>query len=159
MKINNQTKTVHKIGLRKLAIPAALFISALFIISVLLIFASSAVQGATIPTYAFGNSLIGTYSDQNDANGQSVSYFTSANSGSVTDIIAYIDGASSGNAIVALYAVSGGSAGATRTKQFSKHRHYDVMGRFSTALILWRKRGHNLRISDNGQCAAKRCRS
>jgi hypothetical protein len=60
----------------------------------------------------FGNTAIGTYYDQNDANAQSVSYFTSTTTGSVTDIIAYIDGATSGKCIAALYAVSGGSAGA-----------------------------------------------
>ncbi len=112
MKTNNIKKTIHTIKLRKLAKPIALCLSALFIISILLVFESSAVQGATTPTYTFGNSSIGTYSDQNDANAQSVSYFTSTNGGSVTDILAYIDGASSGNAIAALYAVSGGSAGA-----------------------------------------------
>jgi hypothetical protein len=60
----------------------------------------------------FGNTAIGTYSDQNDANAQSVSYFTSTTTGSVTDIIAYIDGTTTGKAIAALYATNGGSAGA-----------------------------------------------
>lgn len=62
--------------------------------------------------FTFGNTVSGTYTDQNDANAQSVSYFTCTNSGSVTDIKAYIAGASSGNCIAALYAVNGGSAGA-----------------------------------------------
>jgi hypothetical protein len=59
----------------------------------------------------FGNTAIGTLIDQNDANAQSVSFFTCITSGSVTDIIAYIDGASSGEVIAALYAVSAGSPG------------------------------------------------
>ncbi len=71
---------------------------------------STGVQGALIPV--FGNTAIGTIMDQNDANAQSISYFTSTSTGLVTDIFAYIDGASSGNVIAALYAVNGGSAGA-----------------------------------------------
>ena len=59
----------------------------------------------------FGNTAIGTNSAQNDANAQSVSYFVCSATGSVTDIVAYIDGVSSGKAIAALYAVSGNSAG------------------------------------------------
>lgn len=72
--------------------------------------ATTTVQAATVPL--FGNTAIGTYFDQNDANAQSISYFTCTTTGSVTDIMAYIDGASSGNAIAALYAVSGESASA-----------------------------------------------
>jgi len=60
-------------------------------------------------TSTFGNSGTG-YIDTNDANAQSVSYFKCSASGQVTDIMAYVDGASSGKAIAALYAVSGGSA-------------------------------------------------
>jgi hypothetical protein len=59
----------------------------------------------------FGNTAIGNSIDQNDANVQSISYFTCATTGSVTDIIAYISGTMSGNAIAALYAISGNSAG------------------------------------------------
>jgi hypothetical protein len=70
---------------------------------------SGSVSLSPIP---FGNTAIGTYLDQNDPNAQSISYFTSTATQSVTDIIAYIAGASSGNAIAALYAVSGSSAGA-----------------------------------------------
>ena len=70
--------------------------------------ATKPVQAATVPI--FGNTAIGTHFDQNDANAQSVSYFTSTTAGSVTDIIAYIAGSSSGNAIAALYTVTGGSA-------------------------------------------------
>jgi len=61
---------------------------------------------------SFGNTAVGTTTDQNDPNAQSISYFTSAATGSVTDIIAYIAGASSGNAITALYQANGNIAGA-----------------------------------------------
>jgi hypothetical protein len=61
---------------------------------------------------AFGNTAIGTYFDQNDPNAQSISYFTSTVTQSVTDIVAYIGGASSGKATAALYAVSGSFVGA-----------------------------------------------
>lgn len=47
MKTNNSQKKQHLINLRKLTKPTALFISALFVISVLLAFSSSAVQAAT----------------------------------------------------------------------------------------------------------------
>ena len=59
----------------------------------------------------FGNTAIGTYLDQNDPNAQSISYFTSTTTQSVTDIIAYIAGASTGKAIAALYAVNAGTPG------------------------------------------------
>jgi hypothetical protein len=72
--------------------------------------ATTAVQAATVPL--FGNTAIGTITDQNDANAQSISYFKSTTSGPVTDIIAYINGASAGSCIAALYAVNGNSAGA-----------------------------------------------
>ena len=62
-------------------------------------------------SFIFGNSVIGTNLGQNDANAQSISYFTCTATGSITDIIAYINGVSSGSAIAALYAISGGSAG------------------------------------------------
>jgi hypothetical protein len=71
---------------------------------------STGVQGALIPV--FGNTVIGSILDQNDANAQSISYFTTTSTGLVTDIMAYIDGASSGNAIAAIYSVSGNTAGA-----------------------------------------------
>jgi hypothetical protein len=71
---------------------------------------STGVQGALVPV--FGNTVIGTIMDQNDANAQSISYFTTTSTGLVTDIMAYIDGASSGNAIAAIYSVSGNAAGA-----------------------------------------------
>jgi hypothetical protein len=108
MKTHNLKKTQHSINLRKLTKPAALCISALFIISILSAFSLTAVQAATTP--AFGNSAIGTYHDQNDPNAQSISYFKATTTGSVTDIIAYISGASSGKATAALYAVNGNSA-------------------------------------------------
>ncbi len=41
---------------------------------------------------------------------QSISYFTSITTGSITDIMAYISGVSSGKATAALYAVNAGSA-------------------------------------------------
>jgi len=96
---------------KKLSLATILSISIIICAMVATISPSSnAVQGALVPI--FGNTAIGTISDQNDANAQSISYFTAANTGAITDIIAYIDGASSGNAIAALYAVNGGSAGA-----------------------------------------------
>jgi hypothetical protein len=58
-------------------------------------------------TILFGNSSIGSYPDQNDVNGQSVSYFVCSVSGSVTDIVAYVSGSSSGQAITALYGDDG----------------------------------------------------
>src|SRR5665648_315814 len=108
MKTHNLKKTQHSINLRKLIKPAALCISALFIISILSVFSLTAVQAATTP--AFGNTAIGTYKDQNDPNAQSISYFKATTTGSVTDIVAYISGASSGKASAALYAVNGNSA-------------------------------------------------
>ena len=63
-----------------------------------------------LPRTLFGNTAIGTVYDQNDPNAQSVSYFTCTKSGTITDIRAYVDGASAGNCIAALYAVSEGSA-------------------------------------------------
>jgi hypothetical protein len=59
----------------------------------------------------FGNIDVGTIDDHNDANAQSVSYFTFAESGYVTHIKAYISGASPGNCVAAIYAVTGGKAG------------------------------------------------
>jgi hypothetical protein len=67
------------------------------------------VQAATVIP-VFGNTQVGSMADQNDANAQSVSYFTATNSGPITDIFAYIDCVSSGNCIAALYSVSGNSA-------------------------------------------------
>jgi len=61
---------------------------------------------------SFGNTAVGSIFEQNDANAQSISYFTPQTTGSVTDIMAYISGVTSGNAIAAIYAVNGGSAGA-----------------------------------------------
>jgi hypothetical protein len=58
----------------------------------------------------FGNTAIGSDQEQNDANAQSISYFKTTTTGTVTDIYAYISGTSSGKAIAALYATSGGSA-------------------------------------------------
>ena len=59
-----------------------------------------------------GNNAVGTEYDQNDANAQSVSYFTCTQSGFVTDIKAYISGDFTGNCIAALYAINEGSASA-----------------------------------------------
>jgi hypothetical protein len=109
MKIRNLKKTKHCINLRKFTKLTALCISALFIISILSAISLAPVQAATS---AFGNSAIGTYRDQNDANAQSVSYFKATTTGSITDIIAYISGASSGKATAALYAVNGNTPGA-----------------------------------------------
>jgi len=109
MKTNN-LKIVHLINLRKLAKPVALCISALFILSMISTFSPTAVKAATLST--FGNTAISAHLDQNDPNAQSVSYFTCTSTGTVTDIMAYIEGATSGKAIAALYAVNGGSADA-----------------------------------------------
>jgi hypothetical protein len=68
------------------------------------------INGATV---AFGNTSVGTYLDTNDANAQSVSYFTCTASVPVTDIVAYINGVSSGNAIAAIYEASSTSGPAT----------------------------------------------
>jgi hypothetical protein len=106
----NNLKIFQTVNFRKLKKPIAICISALFIISMLSVFSLSTVQAATVTT--FGNSAVGTYLDQNDPNAQSISYFTSTTTGSVTDIIAYISGASSGKAITALYQANGNSAGA-----------------------------------------------
>jgi len=94
--------------LRKVTKQTALILSVVSILGLIAVLATNSVQAAT--TSAFGNANIGTSFATNDANGQSVSYFTSTVSGSVTDIVAYISGSSSGNAITALYAVSNGKA-------------------------------------------------
>jgi hypothetical protein len=87
---------------------AALCISALFIISILSVLSITPVQATTS---TLGNTVVNNNVDTNDANAQSVSYFQCTTTQSVTDIMAYIDGASSGNCIAALYAVNGNSAG------------------------------------------------
>lgn len=110
MNMLNMVKGVHQVSLRKLAKPLALCICALFIVGMLSIFAATAAHSSASASPIFGNASIGTITAHNDANAQSVSYFTCATSGSVTDIIAYIDGQSSGSAIAAIYAVSGGAA-------------------------------------------------
>ena len=110
LNIRNMAKGVHPVSLRKLSKPTAIGISALFIVGMLSIFAATAAHSSASASPIFGNASIGTITAHNDANAQSVSYFTCATSGSVTDIIAYIDGQSSGSAIAAIYAVSGGAA-------------------------------------------------
>ncbi len=61
----------------------------------------------------FGNTAIGTYSDQNDPNAKSASYFTCGSNGQVTDIYSYIARAySTGTARAAIYADDSGQAGA-----------------------------------------------
>jgi hypothetical protein len=109
MEKNNSGKISHPINLRKLIKPGTLVISTILILSMLSVFATS-VQAATTTT--FGNTVIGTYWDANDANAQSISYFTATTTGTITNIKAYIAGASTGNAIAALYAVNGNTAGA-----------------------------------------------
>ena len=113
MKLRNLKKTQHSVNLRRFTKLTALCISALFIISILSAFSLSPVQAATP---ALGNSAIGTLPDQNDANAQSISYFKASTTGSVTDIMAYVSGASSGKATAALYAVNGNSPGALLTQ-------------------------------------------
>ena len=108
MKIRNLKKTQHSINFRKFTKLTAICISALFIISILSTFSLTSVQAATP---VFGNSVIGSYRDQNDANAQSISYFKPTTTGSITDIMAYISGTSSGKATAALYAMNGNSPG------------------------------------------------
>jgi len=60
MKTHNTGKIVHLINPRKLTKPAALCISALFIMSILSAFAFCAVHGATASTATFGNTAIGS---------------------------------------------------------------------------------------------------
>ena len=89
---------------------ASIFISILLLITMLSLFTAANVHAQS--TFTFGNTVVGSSVDTNDANAQSVSYFKCTTSGSVTDIMAYIGGVSSGKVITALYAVSGSSAGA-----------------------------------------------
>jgi hypothetical protein len=57
-----------------------------------------------MPTgYLLGNPVIGTIPNQNNANTQSISYFKCRTSGIVTNIMAYVSGATSGNCIAAIY--------------------------------------------------------
>ena len=84
-----------------------LSIAVLFILCIA--FFAAVVQAATLNS---GNTVIGNIADTNDANAQSVSYFMCSANGLVTDIIAYVDGTSAGNAIAAIYAVNGNTAGA-----------------------------------------------
>jgi len=60
MKTHNSGKTLHPINLRNLAKPAALCISALFIISMLSALSLFAVQAATATPATFGNTAVGT---------------------------------------------------------------------------------------------------
>ena len=83
----------------------------LMVFSVISVLFLSQTGNVSAGSATFGNTAIGTHLDQNDANAQSVSYFTCISTGSVTDIKAYVSGVSWGNAIAALYTVSGGSAG------------------------------------------------
>jgi len=82
MKTHNLKKTIHTINLRKLTKPTALCISVLFVLSILSVFSSSAVQAATTPT--FGNTAIGANIDNNEANAQSISYFTTPSAPTLT---------------------------------------------------------------------------
>ena len=59
-----------------------------------------------------GNTTIGSVIGHNDANAQSVTYFTPNFTGTINEVIAYVAGASTGNCIAAVYAVSGGAAAA-----------------------------------------------
>ena len=116
---------------------------------------STGVQGALVPV--FGNTVIGTIMDQNDANAQSISYFTTTSTGLVTDIMAYIDGASSGNAIAAIYSVSGNAAGAllAQSKPVTL-RHNVFVGRLSTGYTIRCSFRYDLRACNYGQCTSKR---
>jgi len=58
----------------------------------------------------FGNINVGSVATVNDPDAQYVSYFTSLYTGTVTDVFAYIAGASVGNCRVALYSITGGVA-------------------------------------------------
>ncbi len=94
---------------RKIKKPMALCIAMLFLFGMLSYIASIEVKASS--DIAFGNTAVGSQVDTNDANAQSVSYFTCATTGSVTDIVAYIDGTSGGRAIAALYASNGALLG------------------------------------------------
>jgi hypothetical protein len=57
----------------------------------------------TSSTAAFGNTAQGTFQDQNDANAQSVSYFTCTSSTPVNTIMAYVEGVTAGDAMASIY--------------------------------------------------------
>ena len=108
---------------------------------------------------SFGNSAIGTYTDKNDANVQSVSYFKAATTGSITDIMAYVSGVSSGKATAALYAVNGNIARRTiSTIQRRKYRHNTLVDRLPTNNHMHCNCRHNLWSCDHGQCSFKSSR-
>ncbi len=77
----------------------------MFIVGILSCFAPNGVGASQVPL--LGNTTVGTNLAHNDANAQSISYFKCTTTGSITDILAYIDGTSSGKAIAALYSVNG----------------------------------------------------
>ena len=63
--------------------------------------------------FTFGNTVVGTYFDQNDANAKSASNFICGNNGQITDIYAYVARAySTGTGKAAIYADDSGQAGA-----------------------------------------------
>ena len=90
---------------------ALLGLSTLFIVSIgILLLGVNGVIGNLALTggnVVFGNSVVGDFTDANDANAQSITYFTSNSAGSVTDIAAYISVASQGNVMAALYGDDG----------------------------------------------------
>jgi Calcineurin-like phosphoesterase/PKD domain len=75
---------------------------------------------ATPNTFTFGNTAVGTYFDQNDANAKSVSNFRCSNDGQITDIYAYVARAySTGTGKAAIYADDSGQPGALIAQSFA----------------------------------------
>jgi hypothetical protein len=100
----------HTLKLKHFRKSTVICLNLIIFLSMFAFFATGTVQASDVTL--FGNSVVGHYYSTNDANAQSISYFQCATSGQVTDIMAYIDGASSGSAVAALYAVNGVSPSA-----------------------------------------------
>ena len=88
MKTHNIGKKVQLINLRKLAKPAALCISALFLISILSAFAFGAGQGASASTTMFGNTAVGSVNNYFGTD-KDASRFQLTQSGQVQSITTY----------------------------------------------------------------------
>ena len=88
MKMHGLRKPLNFINLRKLAKPAALSISVLFIINMVSFFALTRVQAATPVLYTFGNTAIGTLTNE-FATDKDASRFQLSQDGAVQSITAY----------------------------------------------------------------------
>ncbi len=108
MKTNKFIKTLGYINLRKLAKPAALCFSALFIMSMLSFLAATTVQAETVtPTlYTFGNTVVGTITNL-FATDRDASRFQLTQSGVLQSITAYFRNAGF-NAKAAIYTDNNG---------------------------------------------------